>query len=140
MMIEQSPTRPPVFGWCRTFNLFVLLALLVMFAPLAPASQAAPHAQLALLTIAAEHPNARVSVIVQKLARDAAMEQLVTKLGGVVTADLHIINAFAADMPARVALQLGRATGVRWVSLDTAVVRTTACTPCVPSGKIQAHP
>ncbi len=133
MMIEQSPTRPRVFGWCRTFNLFVLLALLVMFAPLAPPSQAASRAQPALLTIAAEHPDAQVSVIVQKLARDAAVEQLVTNLGGGVTADLHIINAFAADMPARVALQIGRAAGVRWVSLDTAVVRTTACTPCVPA-------
>jgi len=131
MMIEQSPTRPRVFGWCRTFNLFVLLALLVMFVPLVPAFQAAPRAQPALLAIAAEHPDARVSVIVQKLARDAAVEQLVTNLGGVVTTDLHIINAFAAEMPARAASQLGQATGVRWVSLDTAVVRTTACTPCV---------
>src|SRR5204863_8617621 len=58
-------------------------------------------------------------------------------LGGVVTMDLHIINAFAAELPAGAILELARAAGVRWISLDAPVVRASACAPCVGSTNLQ---
>jgi serine protease AprX len=42
----------------------------------------------------------------------------VAQLGGVVTKDLYVINAFAAELPARAVPELAWADGVRWVSLD----------------------
>jgi hypothetical protein len=41
-----------------------------------------------------------VGVIVQKTVKDTNVEERVIQLGGVVTKDLHIINAFAAELPA----------------------------------------
>jgi serine protease AprX len=63
----------------------------------------------------------------QKTVKDASVEELVTRLGGTVTQDLHIINAFAAEMKAKDAAQLAKVAGVRWVSLD-APMRSTDCT------------
>ena len=62
-----------------------------------------------------------VRVIVQQMAGARGAEAQVTKLGGTVTQDLHIINAFAAEMTAESALELARNESVRWVSLDVAV-------------------
>jgi serine protease AprX len=65
-----------------------------------------------------QHPDAQVDVIVQKSVSDSQVEDTVTKLGGQITKDLHIINSFAASVPARSIQSLARADGVRWVSLD----------------------
>ena len=51
-------------------------------------------------------------------------------LGGTVTKDLHIINAFAADLPGRAVTELARAEEVRWISLDAPVVKTGTTTTC----------
>jgi putative nucleotidyltransferase with HDIG domain len=99
--------------------------------PLTRTANATPRAQPDLVAIAAQHPEQRVAVIVQKLARDASVERTAARLGALVTTDLHIINAFAAEMPAGAAIELARAAGVRWISLDAPVVRATACAPCV---------
>ncbi len=127
-MITQSGAGPRSIGW---FSILALLALLAALAPSARGVATAPRAQPDLLSLAAQRPDQQVDVIVQKLARDSSLEQTVARWGGVVTADLHIINAFAAKLPAVAALELARTAGVRWVSLDTPVVRATACTPCV---------
>jgi serine protease AprX len=84
--------------------------------------------QPALLASAGRQPEALVSVIVQKTARDRSVEELATSLGGTVTKDLHIINAFAAELKAKDAVQLAKANGVRWVSLDASVRQTQAGT------------
>jgi serine protease AprX len=94
----------------------LVLASFTLIGPL-PAPVVA-RAQPILLQMAAEQPDQTVSVIVQKAAMGASVEQLVAALGGTVTKDLHIINAFAAEMKAGDAAQLARADGVRWVSLD----------------------
>src|SRR5262245_55984612 len=127
-MITQSGARPRSSGW---FSILALLALLAALAPSARGVATAPHAQPDLLALARQRPDQQVDVIVQELARDSSLEQTVARWGGVVTADLHIIHAFAAKLPAVAALELARTAGVRWVSLDAPVVRATACTPCV---------
>ena len=112
----------------RALNLLLALTLLVALLPMASTPVAAAlRAQPQLLQLAAEQPGARVSVIVQKTAKDDRVETMVAALGGEVTKDLHIINAFAAEMSAGAATQLARADGVRWISLD-APVRQAATT------------
>jgi serine protease AprX len=119
------------------------LALLIGLIPALPGADSslsavrAFHAQPQIIALAGQEPDAEISVIVQKDAAGAGLEQHVAQSGGAVTADLPIINAFAAELSARAALALSRMPGVRWVSLDAPVVRTTACTPCVSSTKLK---
>ncbi len=88
------------------------------------------HAQAKLSQIAAQQPEQQVSVIVQKLGKGTAAEEMAMRLGGTVTQDLSIINAFAAEMTANGALELSRSEAIRWVSLDTSM-ESAACTNCV---------
>lgn len=76
------------------------------------------HAHPALLELAAQTPKTMVSVIVQKASQSGQPEQLVEMLGGRVTRNLSIINAFAAVMPAEKARELSASPFVKWVSLD----------------------
>src|SRR5438046_221651 len=105
-MIAQSTTQSLPLNWCRPFSLLVLLTLLAALAPLARATNPVTRAQPALLALAAEQPASQVAVIVQKLAQDTSVERMVSQLGGVVTMDLHIINAFAATLSVEAAIQL----------------------------------
>jgi len=89
-----------------------------------PASAGVTKAHPLLVQMAAEDPGQRVAVIVQKLAEGKEVEAEVASLGGEVTKDLHIINAFAAEMSAGSALELAASPDVRWVSLDAPVVRS----------------
>ncbi len=84
----------------------------------APALAGALRAQPELLQIAAVKPEQPVQVIVQKAGADSAAEDLTVSLGGSVTRDLHIINAFAAEMSAQAARELSASSLVRWISLD----------------------
>ncbi|RME45262.1 MAG: hypothetical protein D6791_11205 [Chloroflexi bacterium] len=111
-----------VASWGRALNVMLVVAMLVPLVAVAPAAPAAPHAQPILLQMAAERPTETVGVIVQKQVRDATVENLVARLGGVVTKDLHIINAFAAELPAKAIPELAQASGVRWVSLDSPMI------------------
>jgi serine protease AprX len=92
---------------------FVLPTLLM-----GPAGIAEAKAQPALLAMAAEQPEATVRVIAQKRADDADVESMVQALGGEIVLDLHIINAFAAEMSAGAARRLATNPDVAWVSLD----------------------
>ncbi len=97
-----------------------MLALAI--GPAAQAVQASvTHAQPELVQIAAQQPEQQVAVIVQKAGKGSAAEEMATRLGGKVTRDLHIINAFTAEMAAEAALELARVELVHWVSLDTPV-------------------
>ena len=136
-MISRVATPPQPLNWARAFSILMLLALAMAFAAPTQATIPAPRAQADLLALAAEHPTTQVAVIVQKQARDASVERLVVQLGGNITADLHIINAFAARLPAGAVLELARSASVRWVSLDAPVVRSTACAPCVASTNLK---
>jgi serine protease AprX len=92
-----------------------------------PAPQVvATKAQPILVALATADPDQIVRVIVQKSgAADAqTAEARAVELGGKITQDLHIINAFAAEMTAGRAYELSRSTGVRWVSLDAPMVES----------------
>jgi hypothetical protein len=94
------------------------------------------HAHPSLVELGLSAPDQVVSVIVQKADETAHAEELTKVLGGVITQDLSIINAFAALMKARNALELAASPSVRWVSLDAPVERsgnTLAPTPITTS-------
>ena len=127
-MIEKLNT-PKSVNWDSKFkrlSLLVVMALLLsLIAPLTSMPAQAARVQPLLLELAAQQPDQVVSVIVQKTVKDTRAEEAVTTLGGRVTKDLHIINAFAAEMKAKDVAQLAKADGVRWVSLD-APTRSTS--------------
>ncbi|MBC8446939.1 MAG: S8 family serine peptidase, partial [Chloroflexi bacterium] len=119
--MEKAVERAGFIRWYKAFSLLLTVALLVPLMVTAPAPEAAPRAQPLLLAMAAERPEETVRVIVQKVAQDTSVEDLAARLGGVVTRDLYIINAFAAELPAKALPRLARTAGVRWVSLDAPV-------------------
>lgn len=123
----------------RRYNLLNLLLfgilLLSMQAPQLRAEQAV-HAQPELLAQAHQSPTTSIRVIVQQVAKGSHMEQLVERLGGHITKDLHIIDAFAAEIPAAAVEQLAQANDVRWLSLDAPVLKSD-CSACVDTTDLQ---
>lgn len=118
-------------------SMLVLIALLIgsLLLGTAPAQAALP-AQPQLLELAAAQPQTSVQVIVQKLVQDSSLESRVAQLGGTVTKNLRIINAFAAELPAKAVPELAQAPGVRWISLDAATV-STACSKCIDTTNLK---
>lgn len=114
----------------------VLLLALVLSPAANPTQTSAAKAQPALVQAAALNPAQVVSVIVQKLGLGTSVEKMVGKLGGTITQDLSIINAFAAELPAGAAVKLASQPGVRWVSLD-APVQSSACTQCIDTTNLK---
>jgi len=98
--------------------LFVAIALGLLAPASTPIGATASRVHSMLRQIASEMPDQWVAVIVQKADESKDAESLVEKLGGLVTKDLHIINAFAAELPAEAALSLSKNDSVQWVSLD----------------------
>ncbi len=112
----------------KTLNLFLGLFLVTsLLGPALPLSDVgASDAQPILIQMAASDPDQKVSVIVQKAPGATNMEEQVVEMGGKVTSDLGIINAFAAEMTAEAATRLARSESVRWVSLDAGVVSNSS--------------
>ncbi len=123
-------------GWGRYSSVLLVVTLLLPFMATELKPELTPRAQPILLQMAAERPDATLSVIVQKTVKDTQVESLVIRLGGTVTADLHIINAFGAILPAKAIAELSRADGVRWVSLDAPMVEA-ACQQCVDTTNLK---
>ena len=113
----------------QIFIVFILMLGLFGTPPPAQGFEAA-KAQPVLIELATQTPSQMVRVIVQKMAGATDTEERVSALGGQVTQDLHIINAFAAEMSAKDAVQLSKAGSVRWVSLDSAM-ESSICPQCV---------
>src|SRR5688572_23909170 len=101
--------------------LFVALVLPMLGLGFAVETPRTAAAHPLLLKTAAQTPDAHVSVIVQKGTSSDEPENLVARLGGRVTKDLSIINAFAANLTARAAVEVAKAEGVRWVSPNAPV-------------------
>lgn len=120
----SSPSRLARLPWRRAARAFMAaaVALSLLGVGAAPSTHGQTYAQPLLLEMSARQPDATVGVIVQKLAGSSGVEGTVAALGGKVTKDLSIINAFAATMPAGAVDDLARSAGVRWVSADAAVV------------------
>jgi serine protease AprX len=135
MSVSIARTRPVSVNWYKPAVLVTLLVLLAALVPLAQPQNAPPRAQAALLELARFHPEQRVGVIVQK--QGAGAEALVAQLGGAVTDDLHIINAFAATLPAGAVAALAQANPVRWVSLNSPMNDTaTECASCINTSRL----
>jgi serine protease AprX len=132
-MVARS-VLPGNTSWLKAASMLVLLMVLVALVPGTQPSSLPPRAQPILLALAAQHPDARVNVVVQKQTGATYVEELAARLGGVVTLNLHIINGFAAELPARAIVELARTAGVRWISLDAPVLNT-ACADCVDTSK-----
>src|ERR1051325_10660158 len=105
--------------------LTVLIITTALFIPTASSPGNGPaRIQPVLADMASSKPTQIVHVIVQKIVGATQAEQEVYSLGGKVTRDLSIINAFAAELTAGSALELARSLDVRWVSLDAPLVST----------------
>src|SRR6185503_17798125 len=119
----------------RLFQSLIIVGLLFTISGSAPQQGSAAKAQPQLVQLAAQDPSQIVRVIAQKMAGSQDAEAQVIKLGGTVTKELNIIDAFAAELTAEAALQLARSEGVRWVSLD-AVMASTDCSQCIDTKKL----
>ena len=117
---------------------FLLVSILVLgaFGSVIPQGVNAAHAHPLLVELASEEPGQMVRVIVQKMPGAQGVEALVTGLGGKVTQDLSIINAFAAEMNAQTAVKLSHANTVRWVSPDAAVLQPSYCPQCIVTNNL----
>jgi len=105
--------------------MLALTLLLVLVGPAAaPLRSGLIKAQPELLQLIAAEPQAEFSVIVQKLTADVDLHGVIARLGGQITADLSIINSFAAELPAHAIVELAQHPGVRWVSYNAPVVKT----------------
>ena len=108
----------------RWHNLVYLLfagALLLAMLGAVPLTRT-PKVQGYLQTLAAQNPEERVTVIVQKRDQSETAEQIVLANGGQVVRTLPFINAFAATISAKVVDQLDASSAVNWVALDAPVV------------------
>lgn len=112
----------------KLLNLLLAITLLTASIPTMPTSAQVVKAQPVLLQLASTEPDEVVRVIVQKLTKSNHLEELVTQLGGTVTRDLHIINAFVAELPAKAISTLASDSDVRWVSLDAQVIEVSGIT------------
>src|SRR5687767_13808667 len=119
----------------RLFQFLMIASLLFTIGGSPPQQVSAAKTQPQLVQLAAQDPSQIVRVIAQKMAGTQDAETQVIKLGGTVTKELNIINAFAAELTAEAALELARSESVRWVSLD-AVMASAACTQCIDTTKL----
>jgi serine protease AprX len=78
-----------------------------------------------LLQLASDEPYREVQVIVQKSGSGGSVEVLVDQLGGEITGDLSLINAFAAQMTAGAAVELATSPSVKWISPDAGLEENT---------------
>ena len=75
----------------------------------------------ALQAMIAEQPEQLIPVIVQKETDTNEAEQQLAALGGAVSQDLAIINAFATELSGEAIVQLAGSTAVAHISLDSPV-------------------
>ncbi len=111
----------------RSFIQAVVACLLVLgsVGPMVrPPQNALVRMQPLLAQMAAEAPDQPVSVIVQKADASADIRDLIDGLGGEITADLRLINAYAAVVPASDLPRLAAHPAVRWISLDAPMAPT----------------
>jgi len=122
MIIGKSIMKPAY----KLFHLLVTVVFLFSLLGFAtmPAQAGPAKAHPLLVQLADDNPQQSVAVIVQKADNSGQVEARVHLLGGEVTKDLQIINAFVAEMSASAALELARDARVRWVSLDAPVITT----------------
>jgi len=112
----------------KIFSLFLLLILPIGLTSRSIASDMS-RVHPWLIQMAEEDPDQRVSVIIQKGDDSGTVEELVKESGGVITLDLPIIHAFAAEMAASTAVKLASSPTVHRVSPD-ARLQENRCLRC----------
>lgn len=116
--------------------LLAMVLLLTAYVPnVMPQSVITQKVEPQLLAFAIQHPADRVAVIIRKTAQARHIERAVAEVGGEVTNDLPIINAFAARLPGCAILQLATNPAVCWIALDGPVEsgKQRVGTPAVPT-------
>jgi hypothetical protein len=101
------------------FGILLTLALLLTFAPRAKAQppDPPPNVYPALLKLAAEQPNAKLPVIIQKMGDDKRAEAAVARNGGSIRHDLPFIRSLPPNCRPEPSLPLPRlrgSVGSRW--------------------------
>lgn len=110
----------------RAFLLIISLVFLLVLVVPGPATiNTAAKVQPILANLAASEPDSLVDVIVQKSGEGNQAHTLAQHLGATITKDLHIINAFAAQIPAEAVLALAESPQVNWISFDGPVMETS---------------
>jgi serine protease AprX len=121
--------RGKLIALAVAFAFLVSAAVLVGVLALGPTSAAASHAEYGQppepVQAATQPSNQKAAVIVQKAYRTGQAEALVRSLGGVVTKDLSLINAFAAEIPAGALSQVAASPSVARVTADGPVESTS---------------
>lgn len=112
----------------------LLVVALILTIPAATSTPQPTNVEPALRQLAVAEPDTVVAMIVQKTA-PLPVEAQVIKLGGRITKDLSLINAFVTELPARHLAQVAQLAGVRWVSLDAPVVES-ACPNCIDTTRL----
>jgi serine protease AprX len=110
-------------AWIRPLFFLALITLCGAGLAAAPTQDLSPRVAPRLLELAEAQPLTSVGVVVQKLTHDRAIEDQITRTGGTIIRDLPIINGFAAQVPAGSVRNLAQYTGIRWISLDSPVVK-----------------
>jgi len=108
----------------RIFQILIIASLLATVGGFPSQTVLAAKAPPQLLELAVHDPSQIVRVIVQTTTETQVAEAQVVQLGGKVTRDLHIINAFVAEMTVRAAAKLAQTEAVRWVSLDASIQKS----------------
>lgn len=104
--------------------LIIIFALAILSPAVMPTAVQPVNAHPVLAEIAVKSPQQRVSVIVQVVDDYDRVEGSLERLGGEVTKNLQMINAFAAEVSASAAMEVAGDPNVRWVSLDGMVEST----------------
>jgi len=138
--MEIGDSRPGYRLKGAATRLLLLVGILLPLGGRAPAPPPVVRVQPALLTVAAAHPAQQVRVIVQKTTLDGGPEQQARDLGGRITQDLHLIHAFAAELPAGAVPALAAGAGIRWISLDAPVAESASTAPVDLGALVSAYP
>jgi serine protease AprX len=118
-------------------GLFIMILVFGVFgsASTSPRAVGPAKAHPLLAQAAAQTPDKILSIIVQKADKSSQAEALVQRLGGSITNDLHIINAFTAEMTASAAKALAAESTVKWVSLDASMT-SADCSQCIATNNL----
>ncbi|MEJ2746724.1 MAG: hypothetical protein P8183_02225, partial [Anaerolineae bacterium] len=109
----------------KPLSLAASLILLLVLAVPGPTTETATKVQSVLMNLAIEEPDSLVDVIVQKTGTDDSANALAKSLGANITKDLHILNAFAAQIPAQAVPELAQSPAVNWISFDGPVMKVS---------------
>ncbi len=107
--------------WGNAIRWTIMVALILSSVLVAPSPVTANKIQPALLELLNRQPGRMLPIIVQKAGVDQEIESWVRQQGGVITKDLPIINAFAAELVGEAVPLLAELPDVRWISLDASV-------------------